>query len=112
MAIVAVAFALRFIFIGKADIGNDECFSLYYAQKSLADIVCSLSDYDNPPLWELILHFWIAAVGIGIVALRSLSAIFSTLTVIPIYLTGERHIGRGSGVIASLMYAFASFSLF
>lgn len=112
LAIVAVAFALRFVHIDKADIGNDECFSLYYAQKSVPDIITSLASYDNPPLWEIVLHYWIAALGLGTLTLRLLSTIFSALTVVPIFLTGERHIGRGAGLVASLMFSFASFSLF
>ena len=30
LALISIAFIVRFIYIGKTDIGNDECFSLYY----------------------------------------------------------------------------------
>lgn len=110
--IVVVAAVMRCLFVGKADIGNDECFSLYYACRSLSDIAVGLSTYDNPPLWELILHFWVMLFGVSVVSLRMLSLIFSVMTVVPIWLIGERYVGRHVGLLASAMYAFSTLSIF
>lgn len=111
-AVVAVAAIIRCLYVGKADIGNDECFSLFYASRSLADILVGLSAYDNPPLWELLLHFWVMLFGVSVLSLRILSLVFSVLTVIPIWLTGERYVGRHVGLLASTMYAFSTMSIF
>ena len=109
---VALATTVRLKCVGKADIGGDECFSLFYALQSPDDIVRVLACGDNPPLWELLLHYWVALFGISVMSLRILSLIFSVLTVVPLYLAGERHVGRGAGVVASLMYGFSTFSIF
>ena len=85
-----LAFALRMWRIGVADLGNDECFSAYHAQGSIGFIVSTLLRGDNPPLWELLLHGWTWVVGISPVALRSLSALLSALTVVPLYAAGKR----------------------
>lgn len=112
MALFALAFVVRVWFLNRADMGNDECFSVYYAQGSLAMIVNTLIYGDNPPLWELLLHFWQKAFGIGEASGRILSSVFSALTVAPIYYIGERKIGRGYGWAAALMFAFCSLSLY
>ena len=83
LALLALAVALRALYIGKTDLGGDESFTLYMALQSLPDIVAMLTRGDNPPLWETLLHFWTKVFGISEVAIRSLSLIFSALTVIP-----------------------------
>lgn len=112
LALLALAVALRALCIGKTDLGGDESFTLYMALQSLPDIVAMLTRGDNPPLWETLLHFWTKIFGISEVAIRSLSLIFSALTVIPIYLLGERHIQRFVGIAASLFYCFSTFSIY
>ena len=109
---LALAAVLRCLFVAKPDIGSDECFSLFYAQFSPAEIIRTLIQGDNPPLWELLLHFWIRLFGISVVSLRAMSVLFSSATVLPIYLTGERFVGRHAGLAASLAYAFCTFSIF
>ena len=112
LVLLALAVALRALCIGKTDLGGDESFTLYMALQSLPDIVAMLTRGDNPPLWETLLHFWVKVFGISEVAIRSLSLIFSALTVIPIYLLGERHIQRFVGIAASLFYCFSTFSIY
>lgn len=112
LVLLVIAAVLRIWFVGKTDLGYDESFSLHISLQSLPDIVRLLSKGDNPPLWELMLHFWVKLFGISEVAIRSLSLIFSVLTVIPIYLLGEKHIHRLAGLAASLFYCFSTFSIY
>ena len=112
IVLLIVAVILRVWYIGKTDLGFDEGFSLYMALQSVPDLVRRLCQGDNPPLWEFLLHYWIRVFGISEVAIRSLSLIFSTLTIIPIYLLGEKHIHRFTGLAASLFYCFSTFSIY
>ena len=112
LILLVIAAVLRIWFIGKTDLGGDESFTLYMSLQSIPDIVRMLCQGDNPPLWELLLHFWIIAFGISEVAIRSLSLIFSVLTIIPIYLLGEKYIHRFVGIAASLFYCFSTFSIY
>jgi len=112
LVLLMIAVVLRIWFVGKTDLGYDESFSLHISLQSLPDIVRLLSKGDNPPLWELMLHFWVKIFGISEVSIRSLSLIFSALTIIPIYLLGERHIHRGVGIAAGLFYCFSTFSIY
>jgi uncharacterized membrane protein len=107
-----LAALLRCLYIGKTDLGGDESFTLYMAQLTIPDIVKILCNGDNPPLWEILLHGWISIFGISEVAIRSLSLIFSVLTVIPIYFIGEKHIHRFAGIAASVCYCCSTFSIY
>ncbi|MBR1513520.1 MAG: glycosyltransferase family 39 protein [Bacteroidales bacterium] len=112
LLLLALAAAMRALYLGKTDLGGDESFSLYVAMQSVPDIVRLLCLGDNPPLWELLLHFWTKIFGLSEIAIRSLSLIFSALTVIPIYLLGEKHLHRLVGIAASLFYCFSTFSIY
>ena len=112
LILVVIAAVLRIWYVGKTDLGYDESFSLYMALQSLPDAIRMLCKGDNPPLWEVLLHFWIKPFGISEVAIRSLSLIFSTLTIIPIYLLGEKYIHRFIGLVSSLFYCFSTFSIY
>ena len=112
LVLLAVAAALRVWFVGKTDLGGDESFTLYMSLQSVPDLVRMLCQGDNPPLWELLLHFWVKIFGISEVAIRSLSLIFSVLTVIPIYLAGENYFHRIVGIATSLCYCFSTFSIY
>lgn len=110
--LLIIASVLRIWFVGKTDLGFDESFSLHMALQNPLDIVHMMCKGDNPPLWELLLHYWIGIFGLSEIAIRSLSTIFSVLTIIPIYLLGERYIQRFAGLSASLIYCFSTFSIY
>ena len=112
LALLLIAVVLRAWCIGKTDLGYDESFTLYMSLQSVPDLVRMLCQGDNPPLWELLLHFWVKIFGISEVSIRSLSLIFSALTVIPIYLLGERYMHRFAGTAAALCYCCSTFSIY
>jgi len=112
LILLMIAAVLRVWFVGKTDLGYDESFSLYMSLQSLPEAVRMLCQGDNPPLWELLLHFWVKVFGISEVAIRSLSVVFSILTIIPIYLLGEKYIHRLAGITAALSYCFSTFSIY
>lgn len=112
LLLLVVVVVLRVWYVGKTDLGGDESFSLYMALQSVPDLVRMLCQGDNPPLWELLLHFWVKVFGISEVAIRGLSLVFSVLTVIPIYFLGEKYLHRFVGMAAALCYCCSTFSIF
>ncbi len=69
----------------KVPIGGDEPFSIFYAQRSTLEIINALKYGNNPPLFEIILHFWIHLFGTSTLAVKALPVLFNTLTSFFIY---------------------------
>lgn len=88
---------------GMLDAGYwiDEAISVGIAQHNFADIPGALRQDGSPPLYYLLLHLWMAVVGSGEPATRSLSLLFAGLSV-PVAWWGAAAIaGRRAGVFAA-----------
>ena len=57
-------------------IWRDEAFSYFMARENLMNIVLTTARDNNPPLYYILLHFWMKIFGSTEIALRSLSVIF------------------------------------
>ena len=105
-------FILKFIFISSTDIGLDEPFTLFHAQKNVSDIIELPKTDIHPPLHILIIHFWVNLFGTGIVSARFLSVLFSALAAVAIFLTGKRFFSFKTGLIASLIFTASTIEMF
>lgn len=77
--IVVVNLCVKILGITYNQIALDEPFSIYHAQFSIAHIYHTLVAGNNPPLYEMFLHYWIKIFGIDAVSVRLPSVIFSSL---------------------------------
>ena len=89
-------------------IKHDDAFSIFHAQQSLSELYAQLSLEANPPLYFTILHFWIKLFGIGPIAVKSLSVIFSIGSGIVIYLIGKRHMNVLGAFTAAFLFTFSN----
>ena len=112
VSILILSTVLRCFYIGKTDLGGDECFSLFMSQYSLGQIYDVLITGDNPPFWEFFLHFWCKFTNTSELAIRIPSLLFNVLTIIPIYLIGKTISSSRVGLFACFFFTFSSFSLF
>lgn len=55
---------------------RDEAFSYFMAKKSVLEIIVSTARDFSPPLYYLVLHYWMKVFGGSEIALRSLSLVF------------------------------------
>jgi 4-amino-4-deoxy-L-arabinose transferase-like glycosyltransferase len=98
--------------LGRESLTTDEYFSFYIARQPLGQIIFGHQTPSNPntipPLYEIILHFWLKIFGISEVAQRSLSAVLGILSVYLIYRLASLLFDAPTGLISGL---FASFSL-
>ena len=82
IAFVAVAAALRFTRIGHQSFWLDESYTVDLVQRPFGDMLSGVaSDESTPPLYYVLVWLWEKAFGHGEAGLRSLSALFGTLTV-------------------------------
>ncbi|PIZ64741.1 hypothetical protein COY14_04075 [Candidatus Roizmanbacteria bacterium CG_4_10_14_0_2_um_filter_36_9] len=64
---------------------RDEAFSVVMSGQSVGNIIQSTAADFNPPLYYLILHYWMLIFGSSEIAIRSLSLLFYTLTIFVIF---------------------------
>ena len=103
---------LKIRYVSYPSLAKDEPFSVYYSQFSLSTIIAELSEGNNPPLYEIILHFWTSLFGISEFSVRIPSVLFSSLTVYFIYLITRRYFGVKTGVLAAVLFSLSNYQLY
>ncbi len=99
----------RFSFIAKSSIWHDEGFSIALATRTPVEIWAGSARDVHPPLYYLLLHFWMSLFGTSQLAVRSLSAV-AGIAVIPLgYIIVKKMAGKRAAVLAGFMLALAPF---
>jgi hypothetical protein len=112
LIVITVAGALlRVYLIGDKDLWLDEAFSVWMGWNSLPDLTDWLVRIDqHPPLYYTFLHLWLT-FGDSAAHVRTLSAIFGTLTIPVLFFIARRISGTPAGLIAALILALSPFNV-
>ncbi len=105
-------FFLKSYFLTSRDIALDEPFSIFTAQKDIPTIISILITGNNPPLYEIILHFWIKIFGLDPFWIRLPSVLFSALTAGVLYLAGKKFFNTITGLGAGLIFSFSTMHVY
>jgi uncharacterized membrane protein len=112
LVIVLIGALLRVYHLGTQGLWGDEIVSVWEAKMSLSQIVPVVTGAErSPPLYFLILHFWIALFGTSEVAVRLLSVLFGVLAIPIIYLLGRLLFKEEVGLLAALILAFSTLNV-
>jgi mannosyltransferase len=112
-AILVTGLALRLYAIGSESLWLDEGFSVLAANRPLGEVWSYIRAADlNPPLYYMILHFWIEWFGHSETAMRILSAIFGTLSLPLVYWLGRALMDRKTASLAALLTAICVYHVF
>ena len=108
-----VGFFLRFYALGGESFWFDEKMSLYFSQNDLVSILNPPS-YEThiPPLYYILLHFWVGLFGTGEFAVRSLSAVFGSLSIVALYKLGKYLFNVKVALYSSLIFAVSFFQIY
>lgn len=79
--ILLLAFLLRYMFIGERYFWGDESSSALISEKNLMTLLYQASHDVHPPLYYVLLHFWMNIFGGSMVAIRLMSVSFGIITV-------------------------------
>ena len=110
--ILLLGAGLRVYRVGSEGIWLDEGVSLSRAASSPAEIVSGRDPDPSPPLYYLLLHFWIRGFGDSELSIRIPSVIFGTVSIFLLYLVGREFFDRRTGLTAALFLALAAFPVY
>lgn len=104
---------LRILLIGTKGMWLDETFSVWLAHHNVGDMLQWIVRIDqHPPLYYLLLHYWVACFGDTPYYARLLSALLGTGTIPVIYLIGKRLSGALVGLTAAVFLALSPFHIY
>ncbi|NVO02846.1 MAG: glycosyltransferase family 39 protein [Bacteroidetes bacterium] len=110
--ILLLNLVIRGIYLNANPIELDESFSIFYSQMGIREIISSLNGGNNPPLYEIFLHFWIKIFGISSFAVRFPSLLFSVINVYIIYLISTRFLNSRVALLSVILVTFSNYHLF
>jgi MFS family permease len=87
----------------------DEAITTGIASHPLSQIPGLLRHDGSPPLFYVLLHFWIQIFGASETATHWLSLLFGLLTIPAAYWAGSSLVSRRTGLYAATLFAFSAF---
>lgn len=112
LAMVGLAFVLRVIALNDRPLWYDEAFAIFLAEQDLPMIFAGTAADTMPPLYYILLHFWMPLVGTTPFALRMLSVTLSTVLVALVFAVGTRALGERAGTWTAFFTALAPFQIY
>ena len=109
-AVLVIVAALVLRFWTRSDLWLDEALTVNIARLPIHEIPSYLRRDGAPPLFYVLLHFWMGLFGTSDVAVRSLSGVFGVVTVPLAWVAGKRLGGRKVGWAAMLLVATSPFA--
>jgi len=107
--VAALAAVAALVLARTTGLWLDEAQSVAIARQPLTALLHALKHDGSPPLYYLLLHFWIRLFGPGDTAVRSMSAVFAVLAVPPAVVAARRTLGVRTGWLASVLLVSTPF---
>jgi uncharacterized membrane protein len=110
--VVVVAAGLLLRFWTRSGLWLDEALTVDVARLPLHELPTRLKHDGAPPLYYVLLHFWMGLFGQSNAAVRSLSGVFAVLTLPVGWLCGKRFGGRAEAWTMLVLLASAPFAVY
>ncbi|MBF0544649.1 MAG: glycosyltransferase family 39 protein [Candidatus Riflebacteria bacterium] len=111
--LLLLGFFLRFFHLSDQSLWEDELASLKVAQLPLTGILHFSPEMTelNPPLYFVLLHYCIKFFGYSEMAIRLISVLSGTFSILLIYLVGKKLFTNNTGTIAALILCLSPFHI-
>jgi mannosyltransferase len=109
--VIILGTALRFYDLGAESYWFDEVYMVRVAQASLKSIIFQARSGFSPPVYFILAHFWMWALGTTEAATRSLSALAGIVSIAVLYAVGRELFGRKVGLLSALLMAVSEFQI-
>src|SRR5688500_9429554 len=107
VGLVAIGILMRFV--STSSLWLDEALSVNISALPVGDLLERLRHDGHPPLYYLLLHYWIELVGDGDTAVRALSGIIGVATLPLAWVAGHRLAGPTAARWALLATAISPY---
>jgi mannosyltransferase len=111
VAIMLVGALVRWADIGTESLWVDELYSLRQAVKPIDAIITNSTSDVHPPVYYIVLHWWVLFFGTTPAAVRGLSAVLGVCAIPALYALGARVRGRRVGLYAAFFLALSHFHI-
>jgi mannosyltransferase len=108
LALLGASAAIRTYFI-SGQLWMDEAITIGISSHPLGQVPGLLRHDGSPPLFYLLLHFWMLAFGMSEAATHALPLLFGLLTIPVALWAGWSLFGRRVGLYAAVLFAFNAF---
>jgi len=112
--IFALGLVLRIYDLSAESLWYDESFSATISKKGVMELIKSVlsnGEESNPPLYYILLHFWVLVFGDSEFSLRFPSVVFGSVSIIAIYALGKLLFNKRVGIIAALVITVSVFHI-
>ncbi len=109
---LAVAAGIVLRFVVHSPLWLDEALTVNIAKLPLHDLHGALQRDGAPPLFYVLLHFWMGAFGTSAVSVRAISGVLSVATLPVAWVAAARYGGRTVAWVTVLLLASAPFAIF
>jgi len=111
LTILILGLFLRTYCLTCESVWLDEGYSILWAKQEPSEMIEAVSKDVHPPLYFLILHYWIGLFGDAEFTIRFLSVIFGFLAIFMMYRVGSLIFDRNVGIMSSLILSLSVFHI-
>ncbi len=109
LALLALNVVVKCCWLGVNELAHDEPFTVYWSQRPMNELWAMFATENNPPLYFLLIKAWSAFTPFEVTWLRVPSALFSALTVWPLFLLTRTLVNTRAALVASLLFTFSNY---
>ncbi len=109
--VLAIGSILRFAGLADESYWVDEMTTVQLVSQGFSDFI-SIFQSGRPPAYMIAAYFWAQLFGVSEFATRSLTAITSILSLLALYLLGQKLFSKQVALLATLLMALSPFQLY